>query len=99
MSILASPRVGVVVTAMIVVGLLGPLAVANGQAKSSCDAALVKNVERYESRDRLKMSLFQLIDEQTYNEMKRDGSLKVIFKGVPVGANYSEFRQSFQRSL
>ncbi len=67
---------------------------ASAQSASECDNALIistyKNLEYSKSDWRLAIQ----VDEQTYNQIKTDVGASGSIYGVPVGANYSSFREN-----
>src|SRR5262245_59962689 len=65
------------------------------QAQQPCDGALVKSTYRQKSSVGTDWRLAELVDETTYNEIKKGGGVSAKIFGILIGANYNEFQQSF----
>ena len=63
---------------------------------ADCDKALVKLTTSYDSVSISQLSIAWTLDEASYNERRKGLSATATIYGVPVGANYSDFRKNIQ---
>ena len=63
------------------------------RAEGICDAALVKATYNLANSVGLDWRLADLISQSTYDQIKHDAGVNAVVYGVPVGANYDDFRQ------
>src|SRR5271157_4630351 len=68
-------------------------------AQQVCDAALVKSTYNSFSSDQMDWRLATLVTEKDYNEIKQDAGGSAVIYGVPVGANYDEYRKNVTEKL
>lgn len=65
------------------------------QGVLDCTPALVRSTATQQSSDSLDWRLAVLVDESTYNELKKDASVSATIYGIPMGANYAEFQKNY----
>jgi hypothetical protein len=69
----------------------------SAQGVKDCDGALIVSTYSRQDRRFLDWRLAEKVDEQTYSQLRRDASANATIYGVPMGANYGEFRNNGRR--
>lgn len=67
-------------------------AVSTALAQESCDGALVRATYNLSNNVGLDWRLADLVDQATYDQVKHDAGANAVIYGVPVGANYSDYK-------
>jgi hypothetical protein len=62
-----------------------------------CKDALVRDTFSTSETRLLDWRLAEFVSESEYNEKKQGGGVSVLIYGVPVGANYAEFRENIRK--
>jgi hypothetical protein len=66
----------------------------NAQTIGECDSALVMATFTRQDRRFLDWRLADKVDENTYSEIRRNAGANAVIYGVPMGANYGEFKNN-----
>ena len=83
-------------TSLIVLSVLtGPGLAQVGEP--DCSRALIPRIEQLDSREVVNLSVAWNLSEAAYNKAKQEMGLNVVIKGVPVGANYGEFKSNIRK--
>jgi hypothetical protein len=72
------------------IAILSPCAALSG----SCDSALVKSTYNSSANTKIDWRLADLVDQNTYEEIKHNGAGSATIYGVPVGANYEDYKNT-----
>lgn len=64
---------------------------------SACDAALIKSTYNRIESSHLDWRLASMVDRKTYEEIKHTAGASAVIYGIPVGANYDDFRRRAAR--
>ncbi len=63
------------------------------ESVAACEGALVKATYNRFSSEHLDWRLASYVNEKTYDEIKHDAGANTVIYGVPVGANYGDFKR------
>jgi hypothetical protein len=66
-------------------------------AQSVCDAALVRATYNLSNRVGLDWRLADLVTQETYNEVKNSAGASAVIYGLPVGANYTDYKNRIDK--
>lgn len=68
-------------------------------AQGPCDVALVRSTFKSFSSDKLDYRLASLVTQKEYDEIRLDAGANAVIYGIPVAANYDEFRARAREKL
>ena len=71
--------------------------IASSAAHAMCESALVMSTYNSATDVRSDWRLADLVDRQTYEQIKRDAGANAVIYGIPVGANYGEWKDAAAR--
>src|SRR6516162_7669956 len=68
---------------------------------TNCDAALIKDTEKFIHQLDLRLAILKTIREDTYSQMKADGSLGFVipYLDIPIDASYQQFDEARRNYL
>jgi hypothetical protein len=71
------------------------LSIVSGPAHAICESALVLSTYNKQLAYQSDWRVADLVDSATYDRIKHDAGVNAVIYGIPVGANYSDFKDRF----
>jgi len=81
----------------ILVGVNGSIAAQGISGIQDCDRALIVSTYNRTDQQFIDYRMAEQVDQQAYEEVRRSAGANATIYGVPMGANWGDFRQNIQR--